>query len=265
VNDPRLASLNFEKLLVYEGGPPQPQPRYDPPLKCLDFCVSCEDQRFLDGANFKLRQISHGCDTADHETVLQAALPTPATGYIKAAILFLLESPGGQEHNGEEKPHPRLGVVKIPPTKSYYYAPDPDSPWDISRKDSYGPYFSYLMGPFGLRNVYITNAVKCGRVGPDGNFQPFQGGSKNSVEKKVRENRYKEFLKEEVSLVRPAIVFAFGGNAYACSDFLRSEHPQLPVIKLYHPKAWGYSMDQIKEINDPRVELGLRQGGVVAE
>lgn len=260
MKDSQLAQLNFSRLLLYEGGTPTPQPWYDPPLKCLDFCVLCEEKGLLKSATFKLRQISHGCDTSDHEHVLQRSLPPPRppqAGIVEIPVLFLLESPGAQEQNGIPMKHPRLEVEKIPPVNSYYYTPDPKKGWNLSHLDYYGPHFASLMAQCCLRNVYITNAVKCGRVGSGGQFQPFQG-TRDTAEFAIRQNCYKEFLSLEIAIFRPAVIFAFGGNAYRCSDLLRAQHPSLPMEQLYHPRA-RFSPRKIRDLNVETIRSKLRQ------
>jgi uracil DNA glycosylase superfamily protein len=259
VKNPNLAALNFSSLLHYEAGAPTPEGRYAEPLRCTGFCTACEDAGLLSDASFRLSQLSHGCDTQDHERVLGSPVPPAAWGHIDVPILFLLESPGGQAHNGKRLCY--RGVEKIPPVKSYYYAPDPEVGWAISPRDKYGPYFSYIMGKFGLRNVYITNAVKCGKVGASGGFEPFTGGA-DPTEARIRLKCWEQFLSREIELHNPALVFAFGWNAYRCCELIRRVHQVLPVHRLLHPSA-RRSRDRIRSANDESIVGALRSIGAI--
>lgn len=86
-----LVELNFRVLLNYGGMPPV-ENTYTVPPSCSEFCISSEQQKFLQyEPSIVLDQMSHGADTWDFEQIL-GDMPTP---YNKRPVVFLLESPGG--------------------------------------------------------------------------------------------------------------------------------------------------------------------------
>ena len=72
----QLADLNFREVINYGGQPPV-QNRYDPPLQCHGYCVSCEETGLLDQTAVHLDLMSHGCDSEDFREVLG---PIPGEG-----------------------------------------------------------------------------------------------------------------------------------------------------------------------------------------
>lgn len=119
------------------------------------------------------------------------------------------------------------------------------------------------MGKFGLRSVYITNAVKCGKAKAGGKFEPFTGGA-YPVETKVRKKCWEHFLSREIQLHKPAVVFAFGWKAYRCCDLLHRENPHLPIYRMLHPSA-RMSSERLRLINDETVLEVLRSIGEIHE
>jgi hypothetical protein len=86
MKDKRLADLNFNDLIQYDGGQPPVQHKYDQPLRCNGYCVNWENK-----FGIKLNLISHGCDSSDYVQLLGP--PPPAPEPINTPILFLLEGP----------------------------------------------------------------------------------------------------------------------------------------------------------------------------
>jgi hypothetical protein len=149
-----LAELNFRKLINY-GVQPSVKVKYDP-LQCYGYCIDCEQKYLVEPGQLDL--ISHACDSSDFEAILG---PLPSAQPIDIPIVFLLEDPGGDYGNGERFSYE--GCRKQPPTNHYYWSPQVHT-WPASIEELrhfYGPYFAYLMRNHGLRNVYITNLVKC--------------------------------------------------------------------------------------------------------
>ena len=93
-----LANLNFREIVNYSGQP-SVQHRYDSPLVCHGYCISCEQARVLERAGGRLDLMSHGCDSEDFEAVLgpmpQSQDPE-VTQPIEVPVLFLLSDPGGE-------------------------------------------------------------------------------------------------------------------------------------------------------------------------
>ncbi len=89
----QLARLNFEVLVLYEGGAPKAAFKYN--VHCSGLCTSCEEQHLLTGTPWELYQMSHAADTSDYEHALDEDLPAPGPGqrYITEPVMFLLWGP----------------------------------------------------------------------------------------------------------------------------------------------------------------------------
>jgi hypothetical protein len=205
-----------------------------------------------------LSQISHGADTDDFEQLIGEQVPRP---YIQAPVLFVFESPGSRFGNGTPVPYERFN--KIPPNLDRYWLPDEHhvvaKTLSEAAKAKYGPYLAYLIWHFKLKNAYITNAVKCGLTvnGSDGpRFLPFLIGRY----RKVWDNCFKLFLRKELDILRPAIVFAVGVRAHRLMKTVDATAYGC-LIRLDHP-AGRRSRKEIFEKNDRCIESSLRDAGL---
>lgn len=245
-----LADLNFKSIVDY-GGQPIAKSRYATPQPCFGYCTSCEDSGLLEQTGGRLDLMSHGCDSSDYESVLG---PMPSSGIeCHDPILFLLENPGGDYGNGA--PVEWRGHKKQPPVNHYYWLPHNDK-WPDEPKDFcgnfYGPYFAYLMKKHGLKNVYITNVIKCKWV-------PEQGKRDEGALRNHCINRY---LKREVEIFLPKIAFCFGNSAFGWSA--EALHGRCERVLLYHPqyiearhRVHGRTQKEVFDENDMRIIKGI--------
>ncbi len=153
--------------------------------------------------------MSHGCDSSDFEEILG---PLPIDGHpIDQPILFLLEGPGADYHNGE--PVAFHGFTKQPPVRHYYWSPNCTT-WPSTVDDFggnfYGPYFAYLMRTHHLRNVYITNLAKCKSTENfDHTSEPFPRWDPDVIVRHCAQR----YLSRELKIFCPIIAFCFGNKA----------------------------------------------------
>jgi hypothetical protein len=236
MTNPQLQELNFKRLLSYPNGPTVVN-RTEVPTRCDGFCVSCERKGHLSGSAHQLDQMSHGADTSDFETLLSPL----ATTTNAPRVMFLLESPGGYYDLGVVMTHE--GVTKRPPVKHYYWTPE-IAHWPTNGDDvggSYGPYFAYLIHHHGLRQAYFTNIVKCSLADKDAEqFIPYQPRANPSLrDTKIIRNCFSEFLKSELQLFDPQLVFYFGQKAALMGYHLElpSVVPEAKFQTLYHPAS----------------------------
>jgi hypothetical protein len=182
-------------------------------------------------------------------------------GYVNDPIVFLLESPGG--HWGSSVVAAANGHQKRPPVSHYYWSPDPALPgWPTepgSLPNLYGSYFAYLMRQFGLRNVYITNAVKCGKtlVDKPGRFEFFDMASE--ADRRVLANCYQNFLRLELRQINPVLIFAFGCRAWHLLKRASGKEP----VPLLHPAA-RKSREKLVCENNRRIMEALARRGYTA-
>jgi uracil-DNA glycosylase len=256
MREPRLVNLNFRELLDYGGQPPV-QNRYATPISCSAYCVSCEEDGVLAKAGVQLDLMSHGCDSEDFRSVLgPMALEDPA---VDAAILFVLEGPGGDWESGEKVV--LRGHDKQPPNYHYYWTPHCEM-WPTSLAEFgnnfYGPYFAYLMYKHGLQNVYITNAVKCRWVANPKDVR--------SDKSSIINHCTQRFLAREVAIVAPRLALCFGNDAWSYArNVLQQVAVRCRVKKLLHPsyirhrcQTLGRTQQDCIDINDCRVHEALQ-------
>jgi hypothetical protein len=252
--DQRLIDLNFKSLLHCGGRHP-----FDGSVE--GYCISCDEQRLLESTELHLSQISHGADTHDFEEFCGEQVPKPS---IQTRVLFVFESPGSRFLNGEAVPYKRFN--KIPPNKTRYWLPDepyvPKNLDEVAKAgNKYGPYLAYLIWHFKLKNAYVTNAVKCGLTVKGSNpprFIPFP--KPIGPYKEVRDNCFKLFLRTELDILPPAIIFAVGDSALR---LLKTVEPSTygHLVCLYHPAGRG-SRKEMFEKNERYIESSLRDEGL---
>jgi hypothetical protein len=227
----QLFKLNFADLLHYDRIPDAENHYTQPPI-CSGFCTSCEQKGLIkETKSYALDAISHGCHSDIYYKIL-GPLPSSELSTNKR-VLFLLESPGADKFGD---PMNYNGVTKRPPVTHYYFStPDkqwPDNPDSI--QNGYGSQFAYLMRYFGLKNIYITNVVKCGKTNEEG-FQPYKPGVKSDRE--IAMNCYKEYLSKEINIFNPDIIFSFGERACHLFNYSTKGTYKNINIQLYHPRA----------------------------
>jgi len=259
-----LETLNFKELLHYDG---IPDARNRP--TCTGYCISCEINEYMEDSNLELFQMSHGADTEDFEN---AITKLPDDGF-EAPVAFLLESPGGNYENGKAIPY--NGFSKEPPVNVYYWLPlpSPRDTWpdkDEADPGSYGKYFAYILAKHKLRNAYFTNVVKCSlasKKDPTTHersksfFHLNVNGDPNHWHTKIRINCYNLFLKQELLLTRPQIVFYFGKNAQdmAQANGIRELLTGTIFKRLRHPSDFYHGTDTILPDNDKIISEALAE------
>lgn len=255
MKDSRLADLNFREIVDYGGQPPI-QNEYASPLNCHGYCVSCEEAGLLAKAGGRLDLMSHGCDSADYETILG---PVPREGVpVHRPVLFLLQDPGADYGNGA--PRDFRGFRKQPPVNHYYWTPNVQV-WPTRVVDFggnfYGPYFAYLMRRHQLLNVYVTNVVKCKWVkdSPTGN------GDASAI----LSHCVARYLVRELTLFGPDVALCFGRDTERNMRALVDRTGRRCIVQyLRHPAFIQFrhqtvrqSQEKLVQENDDRIAGAL--------
>lgn len=250
MKDERLVQLNFREIVHYGGQPPVCH-SYSRRLDCTGYCVSCEDAGLVARTGGRLDLMSHGCDSADFEAILG---PMPQDGpAVEQPVLFLLDTPGGESGNGRAVTF--RGFRKQPPVNHYYWTPKVKT-WPVSvaefNGNFYGPYFAYLMRRHQLRNVYITNLVKCKWI-------PEQAtGGKRQTPAGIVRHCVEHYLSREVRMFAPEFVLCFGEMAeQGFRELVMGSDSTCRVARLLHPsyiwRRWqtsGMSQEELVQKND---------------
>jgi hypothetical protein len=244
MKNPALITLNFRDLLQYGGMPPRVAGTYPTEQPCTGYCTSCEEQGLVPEGAFFLDKLSHGADTWDFEQVLG---PLPASAPARDfPVVFLLESPGGEHDYWKPRTSP---PIKRPPTLGYYWVPTRTPAWPLdskeAEKEEYGGQFAFMIRHYGLKQAYFTNIVKCSLAAEwkKGGYFPYTlkdevDAPSRSLQERIVANCFSRFLRRELEIIQPRLVFYFGDNAARIGKSLGLRERFPPTCAtLYHPAA----------------------------
>ena len=100
---------------------------------------------------------------------------------------------------------------------------------------------------FKLANVYMTNLVKCGLNNVEGKFKGLASFKKETVE-----NCFENFLKEEILIIEPKIIFAIGSKVeYWVNQLVNKQQfdkKSFLVQQLPHPAALSFTSEHVRTI-----------------
>lgn len=206
------------------------------------YCVSCEElgcNISKDDDSYILTNISHGAHSSDF---FKACKKTVTSSWHHEPIMFIFESPSSADNENEGVPYD--GYNKQPSTEWYWIQEwywlyenwEPAIFPNGFNGRQYGGFVWSAALTFKLANVYVTNLVKCGLNNEEGSFQGLA-----SFQNETIENCYMNFLKEEISIIKPRIIFAVGTNAEWWINYFVNEyyaHMDCIVQYLPHPSAF---------------------------
>jgi len=221
---------------------------------CINgYCVSCEEKgcnHAKDDPSYKLTNISHGAHSSDFFQALNEA--QDVSNWHKEPIIFVYETPSLDygiykevSYNGYNK-HPSKDWYWIHNNRSY--------PEEFKRQ--YSEFVLNAMRTFKLANVYMTNLVKCGLNNAEGQFKGLDHFKYETIE-----NCFSSFLKQEISILKPKIIFAMGSKVeYWVNHFIQDAYC---VQQLPHPATRFIRNDHIKVIYFWGVARALHKAGII--
>ena len=221
-----LRKLNFNKLISV-GVPDVTTYSYDEykdngykhkPIN--GYCVSCEKKgcnHAKNGDTYKLSNISHGAHSSDFFRALKEQ--PDRTGWHNEPIMFVFETPSRGDYNINEEVS--YDGYKKHPSKDWYWIHEDQEhiTYPVAFKGGEYKFVWSVTLTFKLANVYVTNLVKCGLNDTEGNYEGIESFQDETVK-----NCYSNFLKEEISILKPKIIFAVGANAEWWVNELVKEH-----------------------------------------
>ena len=210
-----LRKLNFNKLITI-GVPDITGYSYDEykangfkHKSITGYCVSCEEKgcsTASDDAAYQLTTISHGAHSSDFFQAYKEK--QDISDWHHEPIMFVYESPG---RNNDIYKKERYNGYDKQPSKTWYWI---DSDWDrpIAYPEGfkggvYGTFVWCATLTFKLANVYVTNLVKCGLNNAKGDYKNLDWFKDETVK-----TCYSNFLKEEIAILKPKIIFAVGSR-----------------------------------------------------
>ena len=261
-----LRKLNFNKLISV-GVPDVVTYSYDEyktngykhkPIN--GYCVSCEEKgcsSSTDDDSYKLTNISHGAHSSDFFRALKEKQDT--SDWHHEPIMFVYESPSLD-----------YDIYKEVHYDKYHKHPSKDWYWIHRDWDSYiaypegfkgGVYGDFVWSAiltFKLANVYVTNLVKCGLNNAEGEFKGLASFKNETVE-----NCYTNFLNEEISIIKPKIIFAVGSAVEWWVNYFVTN--TCFVQQLPHPAGQrrGFRDDHYKAIYFWGVVRALHKAGII--
>ena len=155
------------------------------------------------------------------------------------------------------------------PAKSWYWLPDesdhkldtynPKEYTKNSTQGKYGEYFASIIYRFGLRNVYVTNMLKCGVS---------RGGKailKSNQCKSIRDNCISQYLYQEIKSFQPEAMFAFGHNTYnEVRKKFTDYSPSKKLFYLPHPACRTNKKDY-QRTSHKHLLFGLKETGIISD
>ena len=100
--------------------------------------------------------------------------------------------------------------------------------------NQYWGLFNSIIFTFKLRNAYLTNFTKCGLNDEEGYFQRFISCNPECIK-----NCFNEYLKKEIDILKPKVIFCFGSTTIDyLQNYLREIYSEIfpfVIVLLPHP------------------------------
>ncbi len=208
----------------------------------LSYCISCEEEGWnvaKDGSGFQLKNISHGAHAEDFFKSLKESVEGLGEWH-KEPIMFVFESPSVDYKIYESVKY--KGYAKRP-SKDWYWVHeerDMKSFPEYFKGRVYSEFVLSVMSTFRLSNVYMTNLIKCGMNNEDGTRFKGIDAFRNDCIK----NCYKRFLRREIEIIKPKVIFAVGSKVGWWLKHLKTRSSF--IQHLPHPAARGFRDEYYK-------------------
>ncbi|HVI47868.1 MAG TPA: uracil-DNA glycosylase family protein [Chitinophaga sp.] len=264
-----LKKLNFNDLLQLDNSINIDEYTFNSYLlnqrhKITGYCVRCETNgcnTCPSDSSYTLQNISHGATTED---LLHATdqLNIDFTEWHTEGVLFLMESPSKDYDIYEDVVF--NGYTKRP-TKLWYWIHEPQQKYNYPEQfigGTYGKLFNSIVFTFQLKNAYLTNLVKCGLNDVNDNYKGLKDYNPACVK-----NCYESFLKKEIEIINPKVIFCFGSRVYnfLWDQYEKDDFPWI-VIPLPHPARGrnGFTPDLFRHSYFSMIVEGLYEAKILS-
>jgi len=289
----KLKELNFNKLLILDTNienytfKDYAKNGYKHPIKGM--CTICEEEGVNEcrynkiyNINYKLKTIGHGTMTDDILAATGQKCPPPPD-WKEDGVLFVLENPGPCDLD-IYTPFKCKRFTKFPTHQWYFLNPESypqrcEYPYHFKGQE-YGEFFCSVLFTFKLKNMYITDFVKCGMddVGDDfngirNNEYKKEYNKINKYQEKCIKNCFENYFYKEIEFVEPKIIFCLGKDARTQIDSNMSKIEDTlgykpKVITLPHPNAQDFEKQKLsaikfREIYYNRIIEGLVESEII--
>ena len=264
----KLKELNFDSLLIldhpdvtnYSYGEYRRNGDRHPKIK--GYCTECEKQgcsTSVRDPGFSLKNISHGAHSTDFLAALREKVDV--TGWHEEPILFVYEAPS-LDYDIYEAVEDKQKQITKRPTKDWYWIHRDQGfrrfPDDFKGR-AYGDFILSAICTFRLKNVYVTNLVKCGLNTDDGN--QFRGLA--SFQHKCIQTCIDRYLQREIKIFKPQVIFALGAGVYNWVAAIRND---IPKHQLPHPAGGrrGFKDSYFRALYFWLIVLALHQAEIIS-
>jgi hypothetical protein len=270
----KLKKLNFNNLLTLDTNINEysfesyvKNGKRHPQIKKM--CTLCEEKGInicSTDRKFSLRAMGHGA-SADDILTATGQKNINISGWKNEGVMFVLENPGPC-YNKTYAKFNYNGYTKYP-THEWYFVNQkkiekceyPDNFYGHRR---YGEFFCSVLFTFMLKNLYITDLVKCGMNDSKNKFKHISEYNQECVE-----NCLKRYFYKEIQIVNPEVIFCLGHNS--CNEIneklkkIESLLKHKVVVKyLPHPNAW-FSNSEFKEKYYNGIIDGLHESKIISD
>jgi len=230
--------------------------------KAVSYCTDCEEKGYVPCAdsNFKLCNISHGAHSIDF---LESANIPITNDWNDAGVMFIMEGPSKDYGIYEE-------VKVISKGKEYHKHPSKEWYWvhenckisgypEHFKGGQYGDFVASAIVTFKLSNAYLTNLIKCGLNNPE--KDEYKGI--DSYNEACIGNCIDRFLRREIDIIQPKVIFTFGSRVY---DKVREMNGEsVKIVGLPHPagRRRGFKDEYYNTLYFCMIAKWLRKTGVI--
>jgi hypothetical protein len=279
MNKEELKKLNFSELLKIDH-PNIEQYSFDDykkngnrHLKITKMCTLCEKEGVnicTSDKNYRLKTMGHGSMTDDFLVATGQKKKIDLSDWKDENVLFLLENPGPCDPKIYTPFEYKKDSSKYP-THQWYFLNHTDDPQKCEYPNffhgkEYGGFFTSVLFTFKLKNMYITDLIKCGmNDDSENNFKHIHDYKPECIK-----NCLEHYFYEEIKLVNPKIIFCLGDITYNKIKKIEDEikkrvkHDSIVIKELPHPRRHLSAIEFQNEYYRGII-AGLRKSDIITE
>lgn len=260
----QLKELNFNKLLVLDTDIESYDfDKYEKAggHKIKGFCTLCENNNCHTcptDPSYTLQNISHGA-TSDDFILASGQQDLDFSQWKQDGIIFLMEGPSIDFGFYEEN---TCNGFSKKPSRDWYWVHNKQKAFNYPEEfkgGKYGSLFNSIIFTFKLKNAYLTNLVKCGLNNDKNNFKGINEYDWNAVQ-----HCFENFLRKEIEIIKPKVVFCFGSNVYGKLNYLYQDNAPFLIFGLPHPAGQrrGFKDEYYRHLYYSIITEGLYKAGI---
>ena len=272
----KLKELNFKNLLTIDTDIEKytfeeyAKNGYIHP-KITKMCTLCEEEGVnicTSDKSYRLKTMGHGTMTDDILTATGQKDITERSKWRKKGVIFLLINPGPLDDNIYKQVE--YNSYKKFPTYRWYWLnqrsvkqrnPEKCEYPNFFQGRKYCEFFTSVLFTFKLKNMYITDLIKCGMNNEGKDYTD----DINKYNQKCIENCLEHYFNKEIQLVKPKIIFCFGDiTCNKIEEIKKTFKHDYKIKKLSHPGRWGFLSIEFQKEYYNKIAEGLREAKIIS-